>query len=86
MKLESPKGYDDNHGVLLCGAVPKDCVMVITGLPRSGTSAAAEVVSTFLWMPRTHWQNLEDYPLGDAIRDGRLNDVRKATAGYRPSA
>ena len=82
MKLQSHKGYDDNHGVLICGAVPKDCVLVITGLPRSGTSAAAEVVSTFLQVGQTHWQNLEDYPLGDAIREGRLDDVRKMTADY----
>lgn len=60
----------ENHGVITYGNPPANCVVVITGLARTGTTDMAGIVATLMPLFCDHWPNAEDYNLSTAIERG----------------
>lgn len=65
----APSGCGENLGVLTWGRPPADAVLVVTGLARSGTTSAAELVSTLLPLFFDRVGNLEDYRFAEALQE-----------------
>lgn len=71
-----------NHGIVCWGTVPPDAVVCVTGIPRTGTTSAAEILCS-LWPDRFLFDgrdNLEHYALVAALKAGDIETARATLA------